>query len=51
MALEIVWRNPQPPIRIKQAVQRIRDDESCVVYVVTDLGHTRVFRLISKKVA
>ena len=51
MALAIVWRNPQPPIRTKQTVQRIRVDQTCTVYVVTNPDHTQEFMLISGEAA
>jgi len=51
MALAIVWRNPKPLIRTKQAVQRIQSDHSAAVYAVTNADGAREFRLIFSKVA
>ena len=51
MALAIVWRNPQPLIRTTKTVQRIRGDQSCAVYVVTNPERSQEFRLISGEVA
>jgi len=51
MALAVVWRNPRPLIRTKRTLQRIKSDQSCAVYVVTDPDHTEEFRLISGEVA
>ncbi len=51
MALAIVWRNPQPLIRTKRTVQRIKSDHSCAVYVVTNPERAQEFRLISGEVA
>ena len=51
MALAVVWRNPRPLIRTKQNVQRIKGDQSCAVYVVTNPNYMQEFRLISGEVA
>lgn len=51
MTLEIVWRNPETLIKSEQTVQRIRDDESGAVYVVTHPERTQEFSLISSQVA
>jgi hypothetical protein len=51
MELEVVWRNPEPLLRAKQNVQRIRDDQSSVVYLVTSVEDAQVFTLISSQVA
>ena len=47
MELAVVWQNPEPLIRAKHTVQRIRDDQSFVVYLVTNFEETQEFTLIS----
>ena len=51
MALAIVWRNPKPLIRTNQTVQRIQDDQSCAVYVVTNPDGRQEFRLMAGAVS
>jgi len=51
MALTIVWRNPEPLIRLKQSVEKFQSDESCAVYVVTEADRTQEFTLICSRAA
>ena len=54
MTLEVVWRNPEPQVRARQTVERIRGNEWFAVYVVTDpdgLYRAREFNVISAEVA
>lgn len=51
MKLEIVWRNPQPPLRAKRSVQRIQGDPCCAVYLVTNPDSRQEVRLLFSQVA
>jgi len=46
MALEIVWRNPTPPLKAEQQVEPLAMNESGSVYAVRTADKTIAFEVI-----
>ena len=46
MALEIVWRNPLPVMRLEHTLHKLSSDEYGAVYSVTNPDLTQEFELI-----
>jgi hypothetical protein len=51
MALQIVWRNPEPLARNKPTVLKIEDNRFCAVYVVRKHDGRQEFWLMSGEAA
>ena len=46
MALEIVWRNPIPPVKTERRVESVAVDEFGAVYAVRTADETAAFEVI-----
>ena len=46
MRLQIVWRTPIPLAKMERTVQRVRDEQFGVLYVVTNPDTRQEFELI-----
>lgn len=51
MELRVVWRNPEPLIKTKQKIYRIRREQGLAVYWVADRVQIQKFLLMSHQVA